>query len=288
MQTGFILSRTLQITNSRQPGLKKQNHYKGKGAELFQFVLTPAAGKRLIAKAIAFHPAVRTALQSATVVITAGTTNGYAAEELLADLDQAEGFNRRRFYRGVTLPPSQTTTETGQLPDEREFPGDVILVNGIWQKGKTIFDVVDDLKEGDVVLKGANAVDLSQRRAAVLIGHPKGGTIGIALQAVVGRRVRLIFPVGVEKRIPGDLDSLAANLNIPGAKGPRLLPVPGEILTELDAISLLTGASAVISAAGGVGGAEGAVWFTVSGKKQQEESAYVLLDSVCRELPFQT
>jgi hypothetical protein len=253
---------------------------------MFQFVLTPAAGKRLIAKAIAVHPAVRTALQSGTLVITAGTTNGYAAEELLAALDQSEGFTRKRFFRGVTLPPSNPTTETGRLPDESEFPGDVILVNGIRQKGKTIFDVADDLKEGDVILKGANAVDLLQRRAAVLIGHPKGGTIGAALQAVVGRRVRLILPVGVEKRIPGDLDSLAAKLNVPEAKGPRLLPVPGEVLTELEAITLLTGASAVISAAGGVGGAEGAVWFTISGEKAQEEAAQNLLESVCREQPF--
>jgi hypothetical protein len=254
--------------------------------ELFQFVLTPAAGKRLIAKAITTHPAVLSALKSGILVITAGTTNGYVAEEVLATLDQTEGFNRNTFFRGITLPPSEATTETGRLPDESEFPGDVILVNGIWQKGKTIFDLVDTLKEGDVILKGANAVNLSNRRAAVLIGHPQGGTIAAALRAVVGRRVRLILPVGVEKRISGDLDSLAIKLNVPGAKGPRLLPVPGEILTELDALTLLTGVSAEISAAGGVGGAEGAVWFTVSGEKQQEESAYALLDSVCRELPF--
>lgn len=254
---------------------------------MFQFLLTPAAGKRLIAKAVAVHPAVRTALKSAIVVITAGTTNGYVAEELLAELDQMKDFNRKRFFRGVTLPPSQETTEEGRLPDEKDFPGDVILMRGIRQNGKTIFDVADDLKERDVILKGANAVDLSERRAAVLIGHPKGGTIAAAMQAVVGRRVRLILPVGVEKRIPGNLDTLARKLDAPGAKGPRLFPVPGEILTELEAIYLLTGARAEISAGGGVGGAEGAVWFNVSGEEKQEESAYNILESVSTEPPFQ-
>ena len=39
-----------------------------------QFYLTPAAGKRLIAKGIAALPAVRTALLQGTVVIVAGTT----------------------------------------------------------------------------------------------------------------------------------------------------------------------------------------------------------------------
>jgi hypothetical protein len=251
---------------------------------MFQFVLTPAAGKRLIAKAIAAHPAVLGALKSGTVAVIAGTTNGYVAEELLAGSDQSGDFSRARFFRGVTLPPSHPTTDTGRLAGE--FPGDVILVRGIRQKGKTIFDVIDALKEGDVILKGANAVDLFERRAAVLIGDPKGGTIAAALQAVVGRRVRLILPVGVEKRISGDLDSLAAMLNAPEAKGPRLFPVPGEVVTELEAITLLTGASAEISAAGGVGGAEGAAWFAVSGESEQEESARALLESVHNESPF--
>ncbi|MGD0953116.1 MAG: hypothetical protein ABR985_12115 [Methanotrichaceae archaeon] len=70
-----------------------------------QFVLTPAAGKRLIAKALVAHPAIQTALKSGTVAIIAGTTNGYVAEEILASIGQSEGFSRRRFFRGIILPP---------------------------------------------------------------------------------------------------------------------------------------------------------------------------------------
>ena len=206
-----------------------------------QFALTPAAGKRLIAKALVAHPAIQTALKSGTVAIIAGTTNGYVAEEILVSIGQAEGFSRRRFFRGITLPPWKPTTEVGMLPDQGGFPGDVVIVNGIWQKGKTIFDVVDGLVEGDVILKGANALDLARRQAAIFIGHPKAGTIGAALQAVVGRRVLLILPVGLEKRVHGDLNDLAVQLNAPGASGPRLLPVPGVVFTEIDAIKLLTG-----------------------------------------------
>ena len=171
-----------------------------------QFVITPAAGKRLIGKAIAKHAAVTGALKKGTVVIVAGTTNGYVAEEILSALGQAKEFKRNRFYRGIILPPSRPTTSTGRLPDEGKFPGDVVIRDGVFQKGKTIFDVVDDLREGDVILKGANAVDLIQKRAAILIGDPKSGTIGVALQASVGRRVKLILPVGLEKRVYGNLD----------------------------------------------------------------------------------
>ncbi|PKN52397.1 MAG: hypothetical protein CVU55_07665 [Deltaproteobacteria bacterium HGW-Deltaproteobacteria-13] len=251
-----------------------------------QFVLTPAAGKRLIGKAIAKHPAMIAAIKKGTVVIVAGTTNGYVAEEVLLTLGQAREFKRDRFYRGIILPPNRPTTSTGRVSGEIKFPGDVVIKNGLLQKGKTIFDVVDDLREGDVILKGANAVDLIQKRAAILIGDPKAGTIGVSQQAAVGRRVRLILPVGLEKRVYENLDVLAAKMNAPGVKGPRLLPVSGEIFTELDAISLLTGASASLVAAGGVCGAEGSVWLAISGKPAQEKAAEALIKSVVNEPAF--
>lgn len=253
---------------------------------MFQTVLTPAAGKRLIAKAIAAHPAIQAALQGGTVVIVAGTTNGYVAEEILRLTGQSPSFSRKKFYRGITLPPGHPTTQTGRLPDESAFPGDVIIVRGQWLQGKTIFDVANELKEGDVIIKGANSVDPVRKRAAILIGHPQGGTIAVALQAVTGRRVRLILPVGLEKRIFGDLDELAARLNTPGAHGPRLFPVPGEVITEIQAITLLSGAAAELVAGGGVAGAEGSVWLAIYGDEAQECLAKELIDSLINEPPF--
>ena len=251
-----------------------------------QFIITPAAGKRLIAKAMVEHPAIQNALKAGTIVIIAGTTNGYIAEELLASMGMTEDFSRKRFFRGITMPPTKPTTETGRLPDESEFPGDVTIEKGIWKKGKTIFDVADDLKKGDVILKGANALDLSSKRAAILIGHPKAGTIGAALPAVLGRRVQLILPIGLEKRITADLDELAKKMNDPEAKGARLLPVPGQVITELDAIAMLTGASAELVAGGGVCGAEGCVWLGVSGTTEQMESATELIRTINKEPLF--
>lgn len=253
---------------------------------MMSFVITPAAGKRLIAKAVAQHPAVKQAMQSGTVVIVAGTTNGYVAEEILKALGQDAGFDRKYFFRGVTLPPGQAVTETGRLPDESKFPGDVVITHGRWESGRTIFDALDELKEGDVVIKGANAVNPVTREAAVLIGHPKGGTLAAAMQAVVGRRVHLLIPVGLEKRVHAPLHALALARNASGQSGPRLWPVPGEVLTELDAVERLTGARAELFAAGGVSGAEGAVWLEISGTTQQLAAAKTLLESVASEPNF--
>ena len=250
-----------------------------------QYLITPACGKRLIGKAVAAHPAVLNALKHGTVVIVAGTTNGYAAEEILAYIGKK--FVSKKFFRGISLPPGRPVTKTGRLPDESGFPGDVVIVKGAWQKNKTIFDVVDNLREGDVILKGANALDLVHKRAAVLIGDPKAGTIGAAMQAMVGRRVRLILPVGLEKRISGDLDVLAEKLNQPGISGSRLLPVPGEVITELDAITLLSGATAELFAGGGVCGAEGSVWIVLSGKPKQMKAAETILKTIIKEPNFE-
>ena len=250
-----------------------------------QFVLTPAAGKRLIAKTLANHPAIRKVLRNGTLVIAAGTTNGYVAEEILGTLG-VKDFSRKHFFRGVTLPSKGPVTGTGRLSDVSAFPGDVVLVNGVWQKGKSIEDVVDSLKEGDVILKGANALDLTRKQAAVLIGHPKAGTIGLALPAVVGRRVKLIIPVGLEKRVNGDLFAIAQKLNAPGAGGSRLLPVPGEVFTELDALTALTGANVELVASGGVCGAEGACLIAVSGNEDQEAFAEQVFASVAGEPAF--
>jgi hypothetical protein len=255
---------------------------------LKQFLITPSAGKRLIAKTIATHPAIRKALKNGTIVIVAGTTNGYVAEEILKTHKIANDFSRQHFFRGLTVPPTTSVTAEGRLADESKFPGDVVIIKGVWQRGKTIYDVIEGLGESDIILKGANALDLTRRQAAILIGHPKAGTIGLALPAIVGRRVKLILPVGLEKRISADLNELAERLNAPGAGGYRLLPVPGEVFTELDALRALTAAEVEVIAAGGVCGAEGGCWISVSGEPEQEAFAEQVVASVADEPSFTT
>ena len=79
-----------------------------------QFLVTPSMGKRLIAKTIATHPAIRKALKNGTVVIVAGTTNGYVAEEILKTHQIANDFSKKHFFRGITIPPTKKVTAEGQ------------------------------------------------------------------------------------------------------------------------------------------------------------------------------
>ena len=230
-----------------------------------QFNVTTAMGKRLIGKGMAQHPDIQAVLEKGTLVIIAGSTNGYVAEEILTALGQAEGFSRVGYRRGVTV------AKGAKLP--KAAPAcDVVIVDGEWQQGKNIFDVAADLKAGDVVLKGGNTFD-PYGQAAVQIGHPQGGTVMAVVPAVIGQRVRLIVPIGLEKRVFEDVNELAMRVNDPSAEGPRLMPLPGDIFTELDAIHLLTGAEPVLLAGGGIFGAEGSAWLGVSGTDEQVDAA---------------
>jgi hypothetical protein len=62
-----------------------------------QVSLTPAMRKCLIGKEMLMHPSIRRVLTKGMLVIMAGTRNGYAAEELLHPLGQAESFSRLGF-----------------------------------------------------------------------------------------------------------------------------------------------------------------------------------------------
>lgn len=245
-----------------------------------QFLITVSAGKRLIAKAISGLEQIRTALDGHTIVIIAGSTNGYVAEELLTLIGQKGNFDKKSFLRGTNLGPG------ANIPKGEYSGTDIVIENGTWIKGKTIFDVAPHLDANDIILKGANAVEPDRKLAGIQIANPTFGTSGPILEAVMGRRVQLIIPVGLEKRVFGSIAETASKLNGPSASGTRLLPITGTIITELEAITLLSGASAELVAAGGILGAEGSCWIAVSGTTEQLGVAADTIHAIQKEPAF--
>ena len=156
----------------------------------------------------------------------------------------------------------------------------MLIRKGKCIRGREIGDLAGELREGDILFKGANTVNLHDREAAVLIGHSQGGTMMPVIAAVIGRRVRLMVPVGVEKRVESRIGELALLTNAPGMQGLRLCPIPGQVYTELDAIHTLTGLDAQLLAAGGVSGAEGGVFFTVRGNPDAMDHLRGLVEQI--------
>ncbi len=237
--------------------------------------LTPAESKRLIAKGFAQWEPVRTVWETGILAVTTGTTNGYVIEEL-----SGQSFNKRTYVTGRTLP----ATYNGEKPDYSS--ADYVLRQGERLEMKAT-DAVQEMSAGDMLVKGVNAINYEYGQAGVLIGHPTGGTLGATLGTVIARGVRLVHPVGLEKCVPGDLSEIAGLVHGElDSGGPALWPSHGELFTEIEAIQTLTGADAVQTAAGGIGGAEGAVRLAVLGDQQQLAHLDTLLEEIHGEPPF--
>ena len=225
-----------------------------------QIFLSPSAGKKLIALALAQDASVLEAMEKHTVLVVAGTTNAYLAEALLARLGDTD-FEKYRFFRGIIR-------REGIPESLGKLEGDVIIRKGERIRGKSIHDVADEMKAGDMIFKGANAVHLAT------------GTMGPIYRAAVGRRVRVIVPVGVEKRVEQPIHELCQIVNRAQASGLRLAPSVGMAYTELDAIRNLTGANPHLIAAGGVCGCEGSAFFQCEGTGEQLEKLEYWLHQV--------
>lgn len=239
------------------------------------FSLTVSESKRLIAKGIAADPVVRSAFNTGMVVVAPGTTNGYVVEELTG-----KAFDKKNYVTGRTLP----SNFEGVVPAYKAK--DAVFVKGE-PVDLSISDAIAEMRSGDVFVKGANSLNYDLDQTGILIGHPTSGTIGSVIGTAVAKRVRLIHPVGLEKNIPGDLAATAQWLNHSSdGSGVTLFVSPGEIFTEIEAVETLSEVTAVPLAAGGVGGAEGAVWLSVYGDAEEVKALYSLIESIKGEMPF--
>ena len=254
---------------------------KGKTDAMVQagMVFTVAESKRLIAKAVAEMPIVKEAMKNGKVIVTKGTTNTYIAEALLG-----QSIEPGALVFGRVTPAAGDDPLSGADP----MP-EVIFVKGKHHPEMTLDEAMQQLEPGDVVIKGANALDYQNKTAAVMIGAPNGGTSGKIMPFVVARKAHLVIPIGLEKQLSADVLPMHLKMREPVES---LNPVPsmflltGHIVTELEALKILADVEAFQAAAGGVGGAEGAVWLITRGRRQAVEKALKLAEQIHGEPAF--
>ena len=243
-----------------------------------QVVLTVSEGKRLIAKAVTQLPVVKEALAKGTVIVCKGTTNTYVAEELLGATIEHGAFVLGRTF------PARRDQGFGPVEPIKEV---------VFMDGKRVdMDWVEALKElepGDVVIKGGNALNYDEKVVGVIATGMDGGTSGKVIPYVTARKAHLVIPIGLEKQVSGDVIHVADTLRQPVASSqriPSMFPLRGHIVTEIEALEILTDVTVIQIGAGGIGGAEGAVRLLLRGTKVAVEKALEVIHAVHGEPPF--
>ena len=242
------------------------------------FTFTSSESKRLIGKAVAALPEVQQAKNNGYLVIGRGSTNAFIVEELMKSKTDKERYVAGQIIRGVLCVLGQ---------EQRTKP--VTFHKGEIQAVEP-GAVMDKLVPGDIVIKGANAVD-PFGNVGVLMAGPGGGTMGQFYLGLKVQGVATIYPVGLEKLIPSveEAAHYGGKLLLGRTIGCRvgMVCVPdGRIVTEIEAIDTLFGLKAIHYASGGWGGAEGAVTLIVEGEDDDVNKCMDLIESIKGEPPL--
>ncbi len=257
-----------------------------------QVSLTPTESKKLIAKAVANMKIVQNAFKKGIVAIHPSSSTIFIVEELIGRFPDTEVW-----VCGIIVPKgaclsaealgSNRPNKTQRiLRSPATYPHTWVIEKGELRSGMPLGELLDRMGPDDVYVKGVNAID-SNNTVGVLIGNRvEGGTFGVAMSASKRRGFKLVFPAGLEKLIPIPMEraaeeaakrnSLTYSMGMPCA----LLTCSGMVVTELNALEILTGTTATPIGAGGLGGAEGGITMVIKGNDQQGTKAIEYIESI--------
>ena len=236
-------------------------------------VLLPKEGKRLIALGAKQTPEIQRVLGDGWLIISRGITPAYLLEEITGQWGRPKG----NYTAGIITQGRLS----GVVAEDQVGPW--VLRDG------QLVDVpapeaLGQMEAKDVSIKGANAVDPTGN-VGVFAGDGAGGTVGAIWGTLTARGCHWIAPVSLERLIPSVIDAHFAagnylwDLTMGSAAG--LMPVvTAKAITEIQALEILTGVTAVHIASGGVAGSEGAVMLALEGDKKTVSEAFELCESV--------
>jgi hypothetical protein len=224
-----------------------------------QITLTPRESKRIIAMGVKEHPVIQNSLGNGIILVTLGTTNAYVLEELTGKKVEHSRYAAGYINGTATVVPSDMRLPVLALKKGKEISGDNIL---------------NEMTAEDVVIKGANAVD-PEGIAGVMVANPVGGTTGNIIGTVMARGINLVIPVGLEKSIPYSIYDISRRIGIQRCSKATglpvgMIPLPGTVITEVEALMLLGAEEVFPIGAGGWDGGEGSITLCVMGENADE------------------
>ncbi len=238
------------------------------------FTLIPSESRRLIAKGVAAMEEVKEAGEKGYTIICGGTTNGYVAQEILGVTD----IPPEKYTAGTICNRLLCTTDA-----DKRSPFPIILFKG-QRTTKSIPEAFNDFHLQTVIIKGANAIDPSGKVAVISSGFD-GGTMGVTLGTAVSQGLKYIVPVGLEKLVSSVEDSCswtgAKTLDYSMGADFGMFVIPNAlVVTEIEALRVLTGVNSKHVASGGIGECAGAVVIVVEGAEQNVNKAISIIEKI--------
>ena len=234
--------------------------------------ILPREGKRLIARGVLALPEVKRVLENGWFVVSRGITPSYILEELTG-----QGYDTANCTAGIVTEGRMASV----LEDDRLGPW--VFKNGNLDETPAPV-VLDQFTAYDVSVKGANAVD-PDGNIGVFAADKAGGTVGGIWPTITARGAHWVAPVSLERLIPSVIEAARHCGNhlwdyTMGQSAGFMPVVNALVVTEVQAIELLTGVTAVHVGSGGVAGSEGAVMLALEGEHDVVLKAFELIEDI--------
>lgn len=248
-----------------------------------QVTLTTAESKKLLAKAVAATSLVRNAKKRGIIAIHPSSTTYFLVKELTGKYPEGVWVCGMIIPKGACVHP-EALDIARTLEDVTEFPFTWVLERGKFITGLKLSSILEKMGKKDVYVKGVNAID-AKGNVGVLYVKPGAGTIGQFYRYSKRKGFTIIIPVGLEKLIPTTITKAAktatrSKIDVAMGLPLGLFPIQGNVITEIDAIYILSKAEAIVMSAGGLQGAEGASTFIVQGAEDKVKKALKILREV--------
>lgn len=248
--------------------------------------LTATEGKKLIGKATIQTKPLKKALREGIVVIHPSSTASFIYEEITGTKPTGVWVCGVIVGRGMCVSKELEQVVAKRPPgfDQVDFMHSWVFDRGELRLNVPLGKILEEMGKDDVYIKTPNVID-PQGNVGVFHANPDGGTITRVLKAQKSKGFHLVIPISLLKTIPTSIDNASSELGVRRIDVSMgipvgLLPLKGEVVTEVSAIEILSGATATNVASGGLDEAEGNTSYVIKGETTNVERMLSIIKGI--------
>jgi hypothetical protein len=248
--------------------------------------LTASEGKKLIGRGTIQTKPIKEALREGLVVLHPSSTTYFIYEEITGTKPAGVWVCGVIVGRGMCVSKELEQVVAKRPPgfDQVDFMHSWVFDRGELRVKVPLGKILEQMGEDDVYIKTPNVID-PQGNVGVFHANPDGGTISRVLKAQKIKGFHLVMPISLLKSIPTSINTASSELgvgriDISMGIPVGLMPLKGEVITEVNAIEILSGAAATNVACGGMNEAEGNTSYVINGERRNVEHMLSIIKGI--------